>query len=375
MPNVLYYIGSHLRLPHSKHHAAAARLRAALEEKTLPERRQEVLERTLTERQHELADLSFADLVKIWDWHPTFEESSGDLIKLKPLQDYSLDEDTLFELLADDIEDGGVIELENAECRYREFFWHGQVIEQTAEYSYAPVEPQEVSINTALARATTHQEAQAAREKGGEHGSLFSQPVRVLAVAFVPDYKLGPDSGRQYALVQLGQCFYPLIFCNPDMDDPDRAHLVGRPVELLERRLFPDVEGCESNEHGHLFWRTEEVALAWFIEHYTQRFPGFLISLEVLDHIPEGPARSIWVQRSDVRWAWEASHYIEEEWRNRKFADGIREIIQDALQTYAYQRGVPDTTVLFATSREQLVSILKALGRPSPSSEHSEAER
>lgn len=95
--------------------------------------------------------------------------------------------------------------------------------------------------------------------------SQLTQSAELLATMFVPDRKLGPDVGRKYGLTQIGECFYVLLFRNPEMAIGEQhPHLDGVPVAfMLQQDFSPDSPG-EANEHGHLFFHTESDARAWF---------------------------------------------------------------------------------------------------------------
>jgi hypothetical protein len=102
-------------------------------------------------------------------------------------------------------------------------------------------------------------------EKGTRIMSQVTQPAELLATMFVPDRKLGPDTGRKYGLVQVGECFYMLVFRNPQLDwGEQHMSLDGAPVDFILQRDFSPNSPGEANEHGHLFFRAESDARAWF---------------------------------------------------------------------------------------------------------------
>ena len=106
----------------------------------------------------------------------------------------------------------------------------------------------------------------------------LTTPVKVLAAVFVPDRKLGPDTGRKYALVEMNDCFYPLIFINQDMDSPDYLHLNGRPVLMLKPNEIPGSTE-DVNENGHAYWTNRDEAMKKFYEHYTEQVYGYLVDV------------------------------------------------------------------------------------------------
>jgi hypothetical protein len=149
MPNnVLYYIASSLRLPRSKQAHALNRIREAVEGGLVERHRLQVIKQYVKERHKTLVDLDLEEMLVLWEWDPAFEQGTGDLVKIHPLKDYSSDENQLFELLAPDIDDHGFVELENAENRYRVYFFRCMMHEQVAEYTYPPPEPSTGKIVT-----------------------------------------------------------------------------------------------------------------------------------------------------------------------------------------------------------------------------------
>ena len=103
----------------------------------------------------------------------------------------------------------------------------------------------------------------------------LTQPAFLLATAFVPDQKHPYREGHKYGLVRLGTCYYVLLFKNPDLDQDAPLHLQGLPVEILQKRSFPQEPGGE-NEQGALFYRQRHSALAWFTDYFIRKAHGVL---------------------------------------------------------------------------------------------------
>lgn len=101
--------------------------------------------------------------------------------------------------------------------------------------------------------------------------------VTVLGQVFVPMFKYGPDIGRNYALIELGDRYYPLVFRNPALGEGADWHLNGLPVNFLARGTFAEeVSGGECDERGFLCFRDQNQGWAWFIDCFTRMFPGLL---------------------------------------------------------------------------------------------------
>jgi hypothetical protein len=83
----------------------------------------------------------------------------------------------------------------------------------------------------------------------------------------------------QYALIEIGECQYVLIFVNPDLDAVTHDHLGDKPVMFIRKEDF-GVSLGEANEHGHLFFRDQEQALAWFTTFFEESPGGRLLPLE-----------------------------------------------------------------------------------------------
>jgi hypothetical protein len=124
---------------------------------------------------------------------------------------------------------------------------------------------------------------------------------------------------------------------------PGQTHVSSQRLSLLYHDILPSYLTAASNTVHSL----QEAENTMSIRFTQRKLNGESLPLR-------------WSLLRDIILARKASEYIESEWNNRKMEDSIRWVIQDALQEFAFQRGLHQSDrFLFGVPHDQMKALLK----------------